>query len=122
MSYETSDRGRRRRLINIAAPATPGSTSSSGAVGVSGICDVEDAVSVGDTDAALDHFEEATAIAERLSAPFWIAQAKIGTAVALRSRNQRNDGACAARLIAEVVEIAAPRSYGRVLQQAEALG
>jgi hypothetical protein len=79
------------------------------------------ATSLGDTDAALDHFEDATAIAERLSAPYWVAQAKIGTAVALKSRDQRNDGVRASQLIAEAVEIAAPRGYGRVLQQADAL-
>jgi hypothetical protein len=56
-----------------------------------------------------------------LSAPYWVAHAKIGTAVALRSRNRRNDVARAAQFIAEAVEIAAPGSYGRVLQQADAL-
>jgi hypothetical protein len=80
------------------------------------------AMTVGDTGAALDHFAAAAAIAEKLSAPYWTAQAKIGTAIALRSSGQPNDGAQATSLIEEAVAIATSRGYGRVLLQADALG
>lgn len=75
----------------------------------------------GDTELALDHLSEATSIAEELAAPYWIAQAKIEAASALKSRGHANDASRAARLISEATAIAEPSGYGRVLAQAEAL-
>jgi len=79
------------------------------------------ATGCGDTDAALDHLTQATSIAEKLAAPYWIAQSAIETAAALRARAHAGDEARAARLIEKAVAIAEPGGYGRVLGQAEAL-
>jgi hypothetical protein len=72
-----------------------------------------------DTDAALDHFTEATAIAERLSAPFWIAQSKLDASATLRCRHRPSDTASADRLLSEATTIAEAGGYGRLLKQAQ---
>jgi hypothetical protein len=75
----------------------------------------------GSTDRALDHFAAATAIAEELAAPYWIAQAKVAAAAVRRTRDCTNDSSHAARLVAEARAVAERGGYGRVLAQADAL-
>ena len=75
----------------------------------------------GRADAALDHLAEATAIAEEMDAPYWIAQSSIERAAALHSRGRAGDAARAERLVNEAIAIAEPQGYGRVLTQADAL-
>ncbi len=79
------------------------------------------AATLDDTDTAIDHFAEARAIAQRLGAPYWIAQSAVDAAAARRARGQADDEAKADRLLAEAVAIAEPYGYGRVLKQAERL-
>lgn len=77
------------------------------------------AATLRDTDAALEHFAEARAIAQRLRAPYWIAQSAVDAASARRARDQADDDAKADRLLAEAIAIAETYGYGRVLKQAK---
>lgn len=79
------------------------------------------AATLDDTDAALDHYAEARAIAQRLSAPYWMAQSVLDAAAARRTRDKADDKAKADRLLAEAIAIAETYGYGRVLKQAEPL-
>ena len=49
------------------------------------------AAASGQTDAAIDHLAEATSIARRLDAPYWIAASSIEGAAALRARDRADD-------------------------------
>ena len=68
-------------------------------------------------DRALEHFAEAIAIATRIEAPYWVADAMVGSAHALRRRGRRGDAAEIERLEREARSIAEQGGYGRVLAQ-----
>ena len=70
------------------------------------------------TDVAVDHFAEAITVAEHLAAPYWVAQATMDTALALRSRGRAGDTARVAQLVDSALDRAQSASYGRVLAQA----
>src|SRR5207302_213165 len=76
-------------------------------------------IALDDTDSAIDHFAEASAIAHRLRAPYWIAQSAVDAAAARRARRRADDEAKADRLLAEAIVIAESHGYGRVLEQAK---
>jgi len=73
-----------------------------------------------DTDVAVDHFSEAITVAQHLAAPYWIAQATIDTAMAIRSRGRAGDTARVARLVDAALDQARSANYGRVLAHAPA--
>jgi DNA-binding SARP family transcriptional activator len=75
----------------------------------------------GRPDPALEHFAEATAIAQRIGAPYWVAQAAVSTASALRDRGRAADEREIERLLRDARAVARRAGYGRVLAQADAL-
>jgi tetratricopeptide (TPR) repeat protein len=79
------------------------------------------AAGCGDTDAALAHLDEATSIAKRIDAAYWLAQGNVEAATALRSRDRAGDRLRAERFITEAAQIADPRGYARTLGQIRAL-
>ena len=79
------------------------------------------AAGCGDTNGALTHLGEATSIAKKIDAPYWLAQGNVEAAAVLRSRGRPDDASRAECLIAEATEIAEPRGYTRTLDQIVAL-
>jgi DNA-binding SARP family transcriptional activator len=79
-------------------------------------------LTLGNADSAIEHLEEANAIAKRLDAPFWIAQSAVTAAAALRARGRARDRSRVADLVAEANSLAGPLRYGRILGQLERLG
>ena len=79
------------------------------------------AMTLGEIDAAIDHFAEAGTAARHLRAPYWIAQSAVSTAAALRTRDCARDREGAAELLEEAASIAEPRRYGRILAQVSRL-
>jgi len=75
----------------------------------------------GQTDAAIDHLAEATSIAKRLDATYWIAASSIEGAAALRARDRADDASRADRLITEAITLAELHGYGRVVTRARVL-
>jgi tetratricopeptide (TPR) repeat protein len=72
-------------------------------------------------DGALEHFDEATVIARRIGAPFWIAQAQVGSAATLRGRGRAADRPEIERLSRDALALARQGGYGCVVAQADAL-
>jgi len=75
---------------------------------------------LGNVDASLEHFSEATLIAQRLRAPYWEAQSKVDAAAVLRSRSRCADAAVTP-LLTDAVAIAERQGYQRILIQAQEL-
>ncbi len=80
---------------------------------------VVDAV-VGRVDRALERFGQATRIARRIEAPYWIAQSEVGAARMLRRRARAGDEPEIERLERDALALARPRGYDRVIAQAGA--
>jgi hypothetical protein len=76
---------------------------------------------VGDSDGAIDHFEEARAVADRIDAPFWVAQAQMDLARVLACRGKAGDAANSARLIRSSMAVADRLGFGRILREASEL-
>jgi len=76
---------------------------------------------LGRLDSAVDHFVEARVLAERFGAPYWIADAKVSAAGALRERGRAADEREIERLVREARAVAERGGYGRVLAQADAI-
>ena len=76
----------------------------------------------GHRDVALEHFDEATAIARHIGAPYWIAQAEIGAAATLRARGRAADEPEIERLSHDAAALAHTGGYDCVIAQAIALG
>ena len=74
---------------------------------------------LGNRDAAYRHYREAAAIARRVQAPYWEAQAQLDAAVLLRS--DATSPAEGERLRNEAVTKAERFGYERILKQADAL-
>jgi tetratricopeptide (TPR) repeat protein len=75
----------------------------------------------GHLDVALEHFDEATAIARCIGAPYWIAQAEVGAAATLRARGRAADEPEIERLRRDAVTRAHSGGYDCVIAQADAL-
>ena len=75
----------------------------------------------GRRESALEHFDEANAIASRIDAPYWLAQAMVSSAQTLRLRGRAADEREGERLLREVLALARTGGYGRVLAQVDAL-
>ncbi|MDQ1461579.1 MAG: hypothetical protein QOI08_3063 [Actinomycetota bacterium] len=76
----------------------------------------------GHLDVALEHFDEATAMARRIGAPYWLAQAEVGAAATLRARGRPADEPEIERLSRDAVALAQTGGYDCVIAQADALG
>ncbi len=73
----------------------------------------------GRLDAALEHCVEAVAIARRLDAPYWLAEALVSTAAVLHTRGRNTDTREIERCVREARAIASRGGYARVLAQAD---
>jgi tetratricopeptide (TPR) repeat protein len=73
---------------------------------------------LGNVDASVEHFDAADAIARRVRAPYWEAQAKLDKALVLRSRGE---GRATEAAIGDAVGIAERWGYRRVLTRVQAL-
>lgn len=73
----------------------------------------------GDNDVARDHYVQAKAIASRMSAPFWAAEADIGKANTLAARARGDDCDESLRLVQNAVVTAERFGFARVLREAE---
>ena len=72
-------------------------------------------------DAALEHFAAARSIAERIDAPYWIADAMVSAAGVLFERGRGSDTREAERLVGAARALAERGGYGRVFAQADAI-
>ena len=79
------------------------------------------ATAAGDHASALEHFDQARAIARRIGAPYWEAQATIDLARALADRARASDRRDIRRLTIEATSIARPNAYERILVIADRL-
>jgi DNA-binding SARP family transcriptional activator len=77
---------------------------------------------LGRGDRALEHFSHAVLTAQRMAAPFWIAEAMILSARVLHVRGRAADASEIGRLVRGATALAHKGGYGRVLAQAEAFG
>jgi hypothetical protein len=74
---------------------------------------------LGDHDAALEHYAQASGIARRMRAPFWEAQAKIDAAAVLSARSE--SPAEGERFRDEALTLAERFGYERIVEQAHEL-
>jgi hypothetical protein len=76
----------------------------------------------GDDDVAMHHFAQARTTANRMSAPFWAAEADIGKSQVLAARARVDDRDDSVRLAQNAVATAERFGFGRVLREARTAG
>ena len=76
------------------------------------------AIARGDPARAMQHLERAVALSEQLAAPYWLAQAELDTAAALRLLGGAANERRAAALERRAREIAERQGYARLVERA----